>query len=143
MLLHRFFSHRAFEVHRVTQFALAWISCLAYQQGPLWWASKHRRHHRTCDTKDDPHSWSQRGFYYAWVGWTFDPKEGHIDEEYLGSLARYPELWAVDRFNFLPPFALVYALRSWLGVHPAYPLVSMLACRLITLQCVATQDGLS
>ena len=132
VLLHRYFSHRAFEVGRLTQFVLAWISCLAYQQGPLWWASKHRRHHSTCDTADDPHSWSRTSFYYAWVGWTMDPKEGHIDVDYLGSLASYHELWAVDRLWFVPPFALVRALWLW-GIHPAYPLCSMLACRLITL----------
>lgn len=132
VILHRFFAHRAFETSRLTQFALGWLGCLAYQQGPLWWTAKHRRHHRTCDTPDDPHSWVQRGYKYAWVGWTMDPKEGLIDEEYLGSLAKYPELWAVDRLWFMPPMVLTYGLWKW-GMHPAYPLMVMLACRLITL----------
>lgn len=129
---HRFFAHRAFETTRLTQFILGWIGCLAYQQGPMWWAVKHRRHHRTCDTPDDPHSWVQTNYMYAWIGWTMDPKEGLIEEEYLGALSKFPELWLCDRFWFMPPMALTYGLWKW-GMHPAYPLMVMLACRLITL----------
>lgn len=134
VLLHRFFAHRAFQTSRSTQLALAWLSCLAYQLGPLWWASKHRRHHKHCDDPKDPHSWSQLGWFGAWVGWTVDIKEQPIDTEFLGSLANVPELRTVDRLWFLPPAALTAFLYAGMGMHPAFPLLSMLFCRLVTLQ---------
>lgn len=134
VLLHRFFSHRAFHTGRTAQLVLAWLSCLAYQMGPLWWASKHRRHHKYCDTPKDPHSWIHLGWLQAWVGWTWDPKECSVDYEFLGALAQFPELKTVDRLWFLPPAALVAALRMAWNVHPAYPLMTMLLCRLATLQ---------
>ena len=131
-VLHRYFAHRAFDTNRITQFALAWIACLAYQHGPLWWACKHRRHHRHCDNELDPHSWSRMGYYRAWIGWTLDVSEALPDIEYMGSLAKYPELRLVERFAFLPPLLLTFAGRC-AGIHPAYTLNSMLACRCITL----------
>jgi len=133
VLLHRYFSHRAFHTGKRTQMAFAWLSCLAYQMGPLWWVTKHRRHHKHCDTPEDPHSWVQMGWLRAWVGWTLDPKEQGLDREFLGSLANSPELMTVERLWFLPPAALVGGLHMGLGVHPTYPLFAMLLCRLITL----------
>lgn len=134
VLLHRFFAHRAFHTSKTTQLALAWCSCLAYQMGPLWWVSKHRRHHKHCDTPVDPHSWSETTWWYAWVGWTVAPKEQHVDSEFLGSLAHQPGLMTVERLWFLPPVVLTTALKLGCGMHPAYPLFTMLACRLVTLQ---------
>jgi fatty-acid desaturase len=133
VILHRFLSHRAFRTGPTTRLVLTWAGCLAYQKGPIWWASKHRRHHKFCDTPRDPHSWVQTGFLNAWVGWTVDPKEQGIDYEFLGSLNDDPRLLLVDRLQVLPPFALVWGLQRLLGVHPAYPLMAMLFSRLMTL----------
>tara|TARA_Y100000748_G_scaffold208623_2_gene174807 strand:+ start:63 stop:854 length:792 start_codon:yes stop_codon:yes gene_type:complete len=133
VLLHRYFAHGAMRSGRYTQFVLAWVSCLAYQMGPLWWASKHRRHHKHCDTPADPHSWAQIGWVRAWVGWTLDPSEQSIDEAYVRSLAAYPELRVVEGLWFLPPTLVTWTLHAGANVHPAYPLGAMLSCRLITL----------
>src|SRR5690348_8661970 len=43
---HRYFSHRAFKTSRAGQFALAWLAQSSAQRGVLWWAAKHREHHR-------------------------------------------------------------------------------------------------
>ena len=47
---HRYFSHRAFKTGRAFQFVLAVLAQSSAQKGVLWWASHHRRHHRTSDT---------------------------------------------------------------------------------------------
>ena len=43
---HRYFSHRSFETSRAFRFVLAWLGASAAQNGPLWWVSHHRLHHR-------------------------------------------------------------------------------------------------
>lgn len=52
--LHRYAAHAAFKCGPCTSFALCVVGCLANQGGPLWWASKHRCHHklRTCQRKN-------------------------------------------------------------------------------------------
>ena len=132
VLLHRYFAHGALRASRGVQYALAWLSCLAYQRGPLWWASKHRRHHAHCDAPKDPHSWSRRGWAYAFVGWTLDAGESDVDREFLGALSACPELEHVDRWWVLAPLVYVAAFAA-AGVHAAYPLWVLLLCRLITL----------
>jgi len=54
--LHRYAAHAAFKTHWATSLALGWLGCMAGQGGPIWWASKHRCHHKHCETPRDPHS---------------------------------------------------------------------------------------
>jgi len=96
--LHRYFSHKGFHVHRFTQFIMGIMSCLALQGPPIWWASKHRRHHKHCDTIKDPHSPIAFSKLYAWVGWVYLGTENHIDEMYVKDLIKYPELVFLDKF---------------------------------------------
>lgn len=135
MCLHRFFSHKAFETSRATGFVLGVVSCLAYQGGPLWWAAKHGRHHRHCDLTCDPHSVKQQGFWYAFVGWGFNPKSySQPDYQYLKSDFLTPELKFVQKFNNVPSVMLC----QWATHAFGYPsmvfslLLPMLFCRLIT-----------
>ena len=62
---HRYFAHRAFRTGRVFQFCLAFLAQTSAQRGVLWWAAKHRQHHRYSDTDLDVHSPVQRGFLYC------------------------------------------------------------------------------
>jgi fatty-acid desaturase len=62
---HRYFSHRSYRTSRAGQFLLALLAQSAAQRGVLWWAAKHRHHHRHSDTEHDVHSPRQRGFWYA------------------------------------------------------------------------------
>lgn len=80
---HRFFSHAAFKTSRPWRFVLACTTLLGMQFGPIWWASKHRLHHKFCDGPKDPHSWKQSSFFYAWVGWFHGHKEQGIDVAYV------------------------------------------------------------
>lgn len=45
-IFHRFFSHQAYACSRLTAFCLGLYSTLLAQRGPMWWSSKHIRHHK-------------------------------------------------------------------------------------------------
>ena len=138
--LHRYFSHKGFKCSRFTQFGLYLIACLASQGPPLWWASKHRRHHTHCDTEGDPHSPVTRSKLYAWVGWVYLPgAEGAFgagcDEDYVRDHLKFPELAYMENFCWLPVWAVHGALYAY-GGFPYFAFVSLLSgvlCQLVTL----------
>jgi len=129
VLLHRFFAHRAFHCKRGVQFALAWVSCIGNQGGPIWWASKHRRHHKHCDTVHDPHS-PRHGIFYAWLGWLFC--ESHVDTMYVQDLLKYPELKWLDRFHFVPLLLHLYLFPT-IEDSVAFGMIPLIACTLYPL----------
>jgi stearoyl-CoA desaturase (delta-9 desaturase) len=108
---HRYFSHRSYRTSRVFQFGLAWLGASAMQNGPLWWASWHRRHHRFADTTEDAHSPAHGGFWHAHAGWFLDGSHDEPDFSNVGDLARYPELRFVERRKWLP--IVSYTLVCW------------------------------
>ena len=115
---HRYFSHRAFRVGRVTQFVLAFGGLTAVQKGPLWWAGWHRQHHRHADTDRDPHS-PQQGFWWSHVGWILSGRYGTADHRAVGDFARFPELRFLDRHDWIGPWALAvacYLIGGWSGL---------------------------
>jgi len=138
--LHRYFSHTGYKCSRLTQFGVWWLGCLASQGPPLWWASKHRRHHRHCDQEDDPHSPVQRNPMYAWVGWTYLPYgEGPfgrgIDEAYVHDWLKFPELAYGENLHMVPVALCHYACYRYGGIGWAV-YVSMwsgIACQLATM----------
>jgi stearoyl-CoA desaturase (delta-9 desaturase) len=109
---HRYFAHRAFRTGRVFQFCLAFLAQTSAQRGVLWWAAKHRRHHKYSDTELDVHSPVLRGFLYAHVGWIFVPRNNDTDFAAVRDLARFKELVWLNRHPYLP--AALLALASWL-----------------------------
>ena len=68
---HRCLSHRSYKTGRV----YAIHHCPVWHHGhaarPLWWAAKHREHHRDSDLPADAHSPRHYGFWGAHVGWVF------------------------------------------------------------------------
>ena len=138
--LHRYFSHKGFQCGRAAQFVLWWLGCMASQGPPLWWASKHRRHHAKCDTEEDPHTPVCFNPLYAWVGWTYLPgAEGPfgrgIDEEYVGDHMKFPELVYGETFHMVPVF-VTHAICYKLGGAPYAIYISMLSgmvCQLATM----------
>jgi stearoyl-CoA desaturase (delta-9 desaturase) len=99
---HRYFAHRAFRTGRVFQFVLAWLGCAAMQNGPLWWASGHRRHHRFSDRAGDPHSPVLGGFWHGHLGWVLSGENDRPDLANVRDLAVFPELRLLDRWKWLP-----------------------------------------
>jgi stearoyl-CoA desaturase (delta-9 desaturase) len=107
---HRYFAHASFKTYSWFEFLLACIGCLAFQNGPLWWASMHRRHHRLSDTAGDDHS-PTRGFWHAHIGWLCEPGVENIEWPLIRDLCRPIPLWMEQHQR---------------GVHLAYGAV--LAC---------------
>jgi len=122
LAFHRYFAHRAFQMHRVARFAWTFIGVAAMQKGPLWWAGHHVYHHKFADRDGDPHSPKVSGFYYAHIGWFLhDEKHRKIDDTnpVVRDFARYPEIRFLDTYYFLPPLllaAVMYAVGGapWL-----------------------------
>ena len=113
---HRYFSHRSFKTGRVGQFLLAFVAQSTAQRGVLWWAAKHRHHHRHSDTELDVHSPRMRGFFYSHVGWVFTPEHGETDYEAIPDLTKFPELMWLERHPYLPAATLAVAcvlLGGW------------------------------
>jgi stearoyl-CoA desaturase (delta-9 desaturase) len=116
---HRYFAHRTFRTSRFFQFVLALLGTTAMENGPLWWASWHRRHHQHSDTPSDPHSPRIHGFWKAHIGWVFDPKNDETDLSNVRDLARFPELALLDRLAWVPLVAWAlgcYAIAGTAGV---------------------------
>lgn len=111
---HRYFSHRTFKTSRLGQFLLAFLAQSSAQQGVLWWAARHRHHHKYSDMPNDVHSPRHHGLLYAHVGWIFDRRnfESAADLERVKDLSKYPELVWLNKHKYLPP-ALV-GLVVWL-----------------------------
>jgi stearoyl-CoA desaturase (delta-9 desaturase) len=112
---HRYFSHRSYKTSRAFQLVLAVLGTAAMQNGPLWWASCHRRHHRYSDTPADPHS-PLRGAWHAHMGWILDGDHDHPDLSNVADLARYPELRFLDDHKWLPLIAWGVACFAIAGI---------------------------
>lgn len=116
---HRYFSHRAYRTSRTFQFLLAFASQTSAQRGVLWWAAKHRLHHKYSDTDLDPHSPVRRSFLYAHFGWIFVPSNDTTDYTAVRDLAGFPELRWLNRHTYVPAFLLGFAcwlLAGWSGL---------------------------
>ena len=116
---HRYFSHRSFKTSRLFQFGLAWLGASAGQNGPLWWVSHHRHHHRHADTGDDIHPPGLRGFWWAHAGWIMSRRYDGYDKSLVKDLRRYPELRLLDQLHMLAPLSLgivLFGIGWWLEV---------------------------
>ncbi|HEX6745778.1 MAG TPA: fatty acid desaturase, partial [Longimicrobium sp.] len=86
------------------------------QRGILWWAAKHRHHHRHSDTEEDVHSPRLRGFWYSHLGWIFRRQHAETDHDAVPDLTKYPELMWLERHPYLPATVLAiacFALGGW------------------------------
>jgi stearoyl-CoA desaturase (Delta-9 desaturase) len=116
---HRYFAHRSFKTGRVFQFVLGWIGACAMENGPLWWASWHRRHHRHSDEEADRHSPVQYGFWRAHIGWFLWGDADYPDFSNVQDLAKFRELRWLEKFKWVPlvTYAAFCALvAGWSGL---------------------------
>jgi stearoyl-CoA desaturase (delta-9 desaturase) len=119
---HRYYAHRAFQMHRAVRFFWTLVATSAMQKGPLWWAGHHVNHHRFADREGDPHSPSVSGIYYAHVGWFLnDMQHDRVESTnpVLRDFSDVPEVAWLDRNFWVPPLALAVGLYlvggfSWL-----------------------------
>ena len=99
---HRYFSHRGYKTSRAFQFVLAFVGSAALQRGPLWWAAKHREHHRDSDMPADSHSPRQYGFFDSHVGWVYREARSHADMDLIKDFSKYPEIRWIERHQYVP-----------------------------------------
>lgn len=126
MCLHRYFAHGAFQTSRFVQFLLAIVGALALQGGPLWWAGKHRRHHKHCNQVLDPHSPTQTSDLYAWLGWMY--YETRHDWAFIPQHLQKPEILIINLFFILPNILLTLSLVPIVGKEWALFLCYVPAC---------------
>ena len=114
---HRYFAHRSYKTSRAFQLVLAFLGAMSMQNGPIWWASVHRRHHKHSDAEGDVHSPARRGFFYAHIGWVFDQTVPRPrDDSNVTDLLRYPELRWIDRHDWVATSAYALACFAIGGV---------------------------
>jgi fatty-acid desaturase len=118
VLLHRYFSHNAFRTNnRFTTFIFGFIAQLTNQNGFLWWASKHNRHHKYCDTENDPHSPIYNSFLYAFIGWTY--YETDTELKYISREFKNIELLILNEFECIP-YLFAYGLYCCFGYNSLF-----------------------
>ncbi len=99
---HRYFSHRSFKTSRFFQCFLALWGGLANQRGALWWAARHRHHHRTSDTPEDWHSPQNYSFFYSHIGWLLDDKARATDYDEVKDFKNFRELIFINEKTWIP-----------------------------------------
>lgn len=99
---HRLFAHRTYKTSRPFQFFMAFLGQMSMQRGVIWWAAKHREHHRDSDMPVDAHSPVQHGFWFSHCGWVFNEKAAAADYDRVPDLTSYPELVWLDKHKYLP-----------------------------------------
>jgi stearoyl-CoA desaturase (Delta-9 desaturase) len=109
---HRYFSHRSFKTGRVFQFVLGWLGASAMENGPLWWASWHRRHHKHSDQDGDMHSPVRYGFWRSHMGWFLWGEADYPDLSNVQDLAKFPELCWIEKYKWVP--LVTHAALCWL-----------------------------
>ena len=116
-IYHRYFSHRAFKTSRFVQFVFALLGTQNGQRGPLWWAARHRVHHRHADSAADPHSPNAESFSYAFASWLWDRRNSDTDLDAIPDFARFPELRWLNKRYALPFYGggLVLTLAGYCG----------------------------
>lgn len=120
VVYHRYFAHRSYSLGRATQFIFALIGTQSGQRGPLWWAAMHRRHHQFADQANDPHSPTSGSFWHAHARWTLEPDNFPTDLRRVPDFSSFPELRWLNRFAWVPVYALGAAIYfagnlGWFG----------------------------
>jgi stearoyl-CoA desaturase (delta-9 desaturase) len=120
---HRYFSHRTYKTSRFGQFLLALLAQSTAQKSVLWWASKHRHHHRYADTEHDVHSPVLTSFVYSHLGWIFARGHDRFDPSTITDLTKFPELRLLHRFEIAPAILLAlicFAIDGWAGLFVGF-----------------------
>lgn len=114
---HRYFAHRSFQTSAWFEFVLGLAGCLAYQSGPIWWSSKHRRHHQHADTEEDHHS-PIKSLWHAHIGWLWVKGAGDIEWRYVRDLRRPIPLWlqANQAWIHMAYLVAAFLLGGWSGI---------------------------
>lgn len=75
--VHRLWSHRSYKARTPLRIILMLCFSLAGQNPIYDWVRDHRVHHKFTETNADPHD-SNRGFFFAHVGWLMMNKHPEV-----------------------------------------------------------------
>lgn len=119
---HRLLAHRSYKTYKPVARFLAFLGCLAFQRGPIWWSACHRLHHSTVDQPEDPHTprfsflWSHFLWPFFWHPNLDDSVE--IRDRLARDLAEDPGMQFLEkhytRINLLF-LAALFGLGYWMG----------------------------
>lgn len=117
--LHRLWSHRSFALTGPIRWFVAWCSVMAIQDTPFFWAILHRGvHHPNADKAGDLHS-PVHGWWHAYMGWMFKPKQLEAKMSVVRDLVRDP-------------------MHRWIGKHYTTVYWTSIAVSLLLLGPVLT-----
>ncbi|NQX88462.1 MAG: acyl-CoA desaturase [Halioglobus sp.] len=112
--MHRYFAHGAFSTSRGFQFLLALCAALSFGNA-LFFAGKHRIHHRHSDREGDVHAPAQ-GLWHCWFGSLLDCgyEQEEIEAEIRDHLSAAELQW-LYRHSAVPGLVICALLFSWGG----------------------------
>lgn len=94
---HRLWSHRAYKARLPLRAFLMVCNCIAGQNDLIEWCRDHRLHHKTSETDADPHN-SNRGWFFAHIGWLLQRKHPKVIE--MGRKLDLSDLYADPVLRF-------------------------------------------
>ena len=94
LYLHRYLTHRGFEMPGWLKFIFATGSAIGLSGDPVTWVGDHRFHHLKSDTEEDIHS-PRHGFPYAHMMWLIR-KPPSFRERSLRYAADVRKIWYAD-----------------------------------------------
>src|SRR5580765_1598720 len=125
LYLHRYLTHRGFEMPGWLKFFFAAGSAIGLSGDPVTWVGDHRFHHLKSDTEEDIHS-PLHGFPYAHMMWLIRKPDGFRErsKRYAADVQKiwYCRLFERSWIYVLPH--LVVAITLWLTLG----VVGMLWC---------------
>lgn len=118
LYLHRYLTHRGFEMPGWLKFFFATGSAVALSGDPVTWVGDHRYHHLKSDTDEDIHS-PLHGFPYAHMMWLVRKPAGFRDRSlrYAADVRKiwYCRLWERPLFYIIPHLIVAALLYVTLG----------------------------
>ena len=113
LYLHRYLTHRGFEMPEWLKFLFATGSAVTLAGDPVMWVGDHRYHHLKSDTDEDIHS-PVHGFPYAHMMWLVRKPAGfrQRSKRYAADVRKiwYCRLWENSALYVLPHLAVATVL---------------------------------
>ena len=118
LYLHRYLTHRGFEIPEWLKFIFALGSAVSLAGDPVTWVGDHRYHHLKSDTDEDIHS-PLHGFPYAHMMWLVRKPADFRDKSlrYAADVRKiwYCRLWERSYLYVLPHLAVAALLYFTVG----------------------------
>jgi fatty-acid desaturase len=114
--LHRWASHKSFQVNDIVKTIMLWFGCLGCQGSPIFWATIHRGyHHRYSDKEKDPHN-PKDGFWHSYIWWMFRLEEGDYNTKRIPDLLRDPIVLFLHK-HYIPILWITNILAALISVN--------------------------